>query len=430
MGVGGLIGGGIFAVLGVATDIAGNAAFLSYLLAGAIALASGYSYARMTAHLREEGGSFTFVEHYTERENVAGVVGWTLVVGYVGTMAMYAYAFGSFATGLLGVGGVPWARGAISVGVVAAFTGVNLLGVRESGESQDFLVYAKVAILLLFGGVGVATILWRPEVALLPGGILDRGVVAPVVAIGAIFVSFEGFQLLTYEYSDIAGGVRTMARGVYVSIVASTLIYVLVALVTTSVLTPEEILRHRETVLAVAAAALFRSPIVERAAYVLVSLAALFSTASAINATLFGTARLTHKVATEGALPELFSFRNRAGIPTRSLLAIAGLTVAFTALGTLAEITTFASIAFAVVFGVVNYVCLRDRDVDRRRWIPAVGLVGTASFVPLIIWHYLRTDPTVLLYVGGIVAALLALELLYFERRIAGEDFLRLGRPD
>jgi len=148
MGVGGLIGGGIFAVLGIAVDIAGNAAFLSYLLAGAVALASGYSYAKLTASLHEEGGSFTFVEHYTERSNLAGLVGWTLVVGYVGTMAMYAYAFGSFGAGLLGLGDVPWARGAISIGVIALFTGVNLLGVRESGESQDVLVYV--------GGIAVA----------------------------------------------------------------------------------------------------------------------------------------------------------------------------------------------------------------------------------------------------------------------------------
>ena len=421
MGVGGLIGGGIFAVLGIAVDIAGNAAFLSYALAGAIALATGYSYARLTAALGEEGGSFTFLEHYTDRPTLAGMAGWTIVVGYVGTMAMYAYAFGSFAAGLAGLGGAPWARGVISIGIVVLFTGINLLGVRESGESQDVLVYAKVAILLAFGAVGLATILWRPDVRLLPGGLLERGYVAPVVAIGAIFVSFEGFQLLTYEFGEIRGGVRTMERGIYASILVSTLIYVLVAVVTTSVLSAGEILRYRETVLAVAAASLFRNPLAIDAAYVLVSVAALFSTASAINATLFGTARLTHKIATEGALPRLFSFRNREGVPTWSLLVISALTVAFTALGTLEEITTFASIAFAVVFGVANYVCLRSGDVDRVAWIPAVGLVGTASFVPLILWHYLRTNPGVLLYVGGIAAVLLGLELLYFEpRRLPG----------
>src|SRR6056297_3547707 len=151
MGVGGLIGGGIFAVLGVAAEIAGNAAFLAYLIAGGVAMASGYSYSRLTAHFDEEGGSFTFIEHYTGNETIAGLVGWTLIVGYVGTMAMYAFAFGSFAAYLLVGSSHTVLRGALSIGIIGLFTGVNVMGVRESGESQDILVYVKVAILLTFG---------------------------------------------------------------------------------------------------------------------------------------------------------------------------------------------------------------------------------------------------------------------------------------
>ena len=86
-------------------------------------------------------------------------------------------------------------------------------------------------------------------------------------------------------------------------------------------------------------------------------------------------------------------------------------------LGTLEEITSFASIAFALVFGLVNYICLRDSDVERSPLIPAIGLVGTAAFLPLILWHYFRTQPAILYYVGGIFPALIILELTYSERR-------------
>lgn len=418
MGVGGLIGGGIFAVLGVAAEIAGNAAFLSYAIAGVVAIASGYSYARLTAHFEEEGGSFTFIEHYTDEQNLAGLVGWTLIVGYVGTMSMYAFAFGAFAADLLAGAGSSWLRAPLSIGVVVVFTGVNLLGVRESGVSEDVLVYVKVAILLAFGSIGLWVIFVRSNVQLFVGGLFSKGLLAPIASIGAIFVSYEGFQLLTYEYADMEGGIETMERGIYLSIGVSTLIYVLLAFVTTTVLTPDQILQYKETVLAVAASALFSTPIVQRGAYVLVSIAALFSTTSAINATLFGAARLAHTIAAEGDLPKMFSFQNKEGVPTTSLLVVAGLTAAFTALGSLEEITTFASITFALVFGSVNYVCLRDETVDRTPWIPGVGLVGTASFVPLILWHYYLTNPAMLYYVLAIFIAVVVLELLYFERRL------------
>jgi amino acid transporter len=424
MGVGGLIGGGIFAVLGVAADIAGNAAFLAYLVAGGVAMASGYSYARLTAHLDEEGGSFTFVEHYTGNENVAGLVGWTLIVGYVGTMSMYAFAFGSFAADLLVGTSSTWLRGALSIGVIVVFTGVNLMGVRESGKSQDILVYIKVAILLAFGLVGLWTIFVGHRAQPFVGGLFSKGLFAPIVGIGAIFVSFEGFQLLSYEYTDIEGGIDTMEKGIYLSIAISTVVYVLISFVTTTILSPEQILQSKETVLAVAASMLFADPVIQRAAFFLVAIAALFSTTSAINATLFGTARLAHKIASKGELPQLFSFRNKNGVPTWSLVTIACLTATFTALGTLEEITSFASIAFALVFGTVNYICLRDSDIDRSPLIPGIGLLGTVTFVPLILWHYFRTQPTILYYVGGIFLALVVLELVYSERRRLGSPFV------
>ncbi|RRJ34045.1 amino acid permease [Halocatena pleomorpha] len=214
-----------------------------------------------------------------------------------------------------------------------------------------------------------------------------------------------------------------METGIYLSIAISTVIYVLVAFVTTTVLSPEQILQSKETVLAVAARMLFADPRIQQGAFVLVSLAALFSTTSAINATLFGTARLAHKVASDGALPQLFSFRNKKGIPTWSLVVIASLTGVFTALGTLKVITLFASIAFALIFGAVNYICLRDPDTDRSPWIPGIGLGGTVLAVLLILWYYLLTQPSMLYYVGGIFLAPIILEILYSERRLIESPF-------
>ncbi|MFB6241992.1 MAG: APC family permease [Candidatus Nanosalina sp.] len=422
MGVGGVVGGGIFAVLGVAAKIAGNAAFISYFLSGLIALASAYSYVKMTEHLKEEGGSFTFLEHYVSNNKIAGMVGWILIVGYIGTMAMYAFAFGSFAANLLRVQAGSLIRGTISVGILAVFVGVNLLGVRKSGESEDLLVYAKVAILLLFGFIGLWTIFTRPEFSLFRHGVFNKGAIAPIIGIGTIFVSFEGWQLLTYEYSDIEGGIETLKKGVIWTIITSTLIYILTAVVTTSLVPTEMIIKHKETVLAFAAGKIFASQILTEISRLMVSLAALFSTASAINATLFGTARFSHKIATENELPEIFSFRNRKGVPTKSLMIIGALTALFTFTGSLEEITTFASLSFILIFGVVNYVCLKDSELEKKSWIPVLGLTGTLIVFILELWHLYTEEPGLLIFVGGIFTSLFFLEFLYFEREEIEEE--------
>lgn len=101
MGVGGMVSGGIYAVLGVAMQEAGKGVPLSYLLAGILALLTAHSYLKLTLHYGETGGAFAFVEHAVDSPHVAGFTGWVLVVGYVGVMAMYA----SF---LASTPGVPW----------------------------------------------------------------------------------------------------------------------------------------------------------------------------------------------------------------------------------------------------------------------------------------------------------------------------------
>lgn len=274
-------------------------------------------------------------------------------------MAMYAYAFGSFASSLLGFGAGSLVRGVLSAEVIAIFVGVNFMGAEETGSSEHLLVYAKVLILLLFGLTGIWGIITRPDLSFFSQGLFNHGFTSPIIAIGAIFVSFEGFQLLTYEYSEMENGLETLKKGIIISIIISTSIYVLTAAVTTSLVSPTQIVQHKETVLALAASKIFANQLFNQIAAFLVSIAALFSTASAINATLFGTARFSSKMASDNELPKAFSFRNKKGVPSKSLLIIGFFTAVFTFLGSLEEITTFASIAFIAVFFSSKLSCLQ-----------------------------------------------------------------------
>ena len=200
----------------------------------------------------------------------------------------------------------------------------------------------------------------------------------------------------------------------YVAIAIAILIYVSVSFMATLHLTPEQLLAHQEVALAEAVSNI---PVLGGAGFVLVVLSAMKSTSSGINATLFGTSRLVHKIATEGALPRIFSFRNRDGIPVYSLLIIGSLTAALAALGTLKQITEFGSVAFLISFAVTNYtnIVLAD-ETGSNRFIPILGLIGTGVALPVVLYHLYQTDVEILLWIVGIFAVVFLIEFLYVER--------------
>ncbi len=200
----------------------------------------------------------------------------------------------------------------------------------------------------------------------------------------------------------------------YLAILIAILIYVSVSFMATLQLTPEQLIAHEETALA---AAVSNIPLLGAAGFVLVILSAMKSTSSGINATLFGASRLVHEIATEGAIPRLFSFRNREGIPVYSLLLMGGLTATFAALGTLKQITEFGSVAFLIADAVANFVNLQLADeTESNRLFPALGLAGTTVAIPIVLYHLYRTDIEILLWIVGIFLTLFLLEFLYLER--------------
>jgi hypothetical protein len=201
-----------------------------------------------------------------------------------------------------------------------------LKGVHETGLFEDIAVYIKIAILLSLAVLGI--VFYDGSVTAID--FFSEGVVSPITGFAIIFVSYEGFQLLVYDYEDIENVERVLPLGMYVAMVIAILIYVSVSFMATLHLTPEQLVAHEEVTLAEAVSQI---PFLGAAGFVLVILSAMKSTSSGINATLFGTARLVHKISTEGALPRTFSFRNREGIPVYALLVMGGLTAAFAALG-------------------------------------------------------------------------------------------------
>ncbi|WP_436930966.1 APC family permease [Halosimplex halobium] len=433
MALGGMIGGGIYAVLGVVTGITGPATWVSFALAGLVAGCAGYSYNALNdIDDDNQGGSVSFVQSFVGNSTLAGMVGWTLLFGYVGSMAMYAFAFGEFTVALRGVpdsvAAVPL-RPVVSVLAVAGFVGLNLLGARATGGAENVLVAAKVGVLVAFGVGGVAYVATGAGGAALSLGAAELTSFGPVVAAAVSFVAFQGWQLLFYDQERIEDPVETIRKAVYVSVPVAVAIYALVAVVTIA-LAPEALRSHPHTALVDAAGAIAEPLGLRRAGMLAISLSALFSTGSAINATLFSTGHFAKGMLSDDLLPDRIGDSAAQGIPTRTLLLLGVVTAAFAAVGSLGGITAFASVAFLVVFGSMSYLALRERDRDRvNPALPAIGLVGTAAFLPLLFWH-LYTNQRHTFYVVVVLAVVVVtVELLYFERDAIEEEVESVG-PD
>jgi amino acid transporter len=383
IGIGGMIGGGIFAVLGLAIATAGHAVALTLAAGGVIALLTGFSYAHLGLAYRDDGGSFTYIEKAFDAPAIAGIAGWLLVAGYIGTLALYASAFGAYGATLIG-NNAPWIAGGLSAGILGGFLAINLIGAKLSGSMELGIVGIKLAILAMFAAIGMIGLHAAHFVPL-----FDKGYATPLAAVALIFVAYEGFELIPNSIDEMAAPQRNLKRALLLSIAITSIIYVVVAIAALGNLTPAQIQNDQEYVLAVAA-----RPILGEAGFVLIGIAALLSTASAINATLFGAARLAMVMAMDHALPKLFSRRERKyPIPYVSLIALAVLSAAFSVEAGLSVISSFASATFLLIFTGVNFAAFRLADrIGLNRVIPLTGgILAVASFAVLL-WHCWTDD--------------------------------------
>ncbi|WP_247729048.1 APC family permease [Halovivax limisalsi] len=432
--LGGMIGGGIYAVLGVVAEITHAATWFAFVLAGIVTSCAAYSYVRLNELVGSEGdgggGSVTFVQSFTGNSTLAGMIGWTLLFGYVGSMAMYAFAFAEFSVTLPAVpesiGGLAL-RPFVSVLVVAGFVALNLLGARATGSAENVLTSVKVLVLVAFGlaGVGYALTVSSDPVSV---GASRFTTVSPIVAAAVSFVAFQGWQLLFYDQESVVDPLETIPKAIALSIPAAVSIYVLVAVVTYN-LAPEAVQTNPHTALVDAASTMAGPVGLADAAAVVISLSALFSTGSAINATMFSAGYFAKGLLTDDLLPDRAGDASASGVPTRTLLILGAVTAAFTAYGSLSAITAFASLSFIVVFSGMSGLAVTQRASERITAIwPAVGVIGGTLSFALMLYHLYTAERGTFVTVILIAIAVFFVELLYFEREILEEEIPFLDR--
>jgi amino acid transporter len=402
MAIGGMIGGGIFSVLGVTIDLAGHLAFAAFLLGGAIAMLTARAYARLALHSGRSGGPFAYLRE-EGHDAAAAWVGWLLIAGYVFALSVYAFTFGHYLAHALG------APGAISrlfsVTILALFVFVNLRGVTASGRTEDLVVAVK---LLVLGGISLVGIGMLSAHRLSP--LDDKGLLGVLLGASLIFVAYEGFELLPYDYDDLESPRRTLPRALYISVAVVAFVYVAVTLAS-QMLVPDRLLASQKEV----AFAVVGKEALGTFGLWAATVAAVFSTGSAINATLFSTARLIRDVSAAAELPVRLG-RERGGLPATAIVSIALLGGAFALLPGIVEVVAFGSLTFLLVFALVNL--LHARHTAEPGWDRGLAYLGgvACAIASLGLLYELARDDRAALALIFVCAAAIGVGRLAFVR--------------
>ncbi len=383
IGIGGMVGGGIFAVLGLSVDLAHGGAPVAFLVAGIVALVTSYSYARLSVTFPSQGGTVSYLDRAFGAGLLTGSMNILLWISYMVMLSVYAYAFGSYgATFFPSASFLLW-KHILITGSIIGITALNLLSAKLIGKAEDWIVLIKLAILVFFIAVGIwrvdgARLLpsaWTSPLSLLSGGMI-------------IFLAYEGFELIANTARDVRDPHRTLPRAFYSSVGIVIVLYVLVAAVTVGTLPVSKIVEAKDYALAEAA-----RPFLGHAGFLLIAVAAMLSTASAINATLYGAARLSYVIAKDGELPVELE-RKVWGRPVEGLLITSVMTLLIANLADLSSMSTMGSAGFLLIFAAVNGANAHlSKETKSKCWLSVLGVVLCLSALASLLWQTVRTSP-------------------------------------
>ena len=403
IGVGGMIGGGIFAVLGLTILLSKGAAPVAFLFAGLVALLTSYSYAKLSVRYPSEGGTVEFLVQGFGSNFFTAYMNTLLLASYVIMLALYSYAFGSYGSALIFGHEIPLVKKLLIAGIVSFLAFINFLGAYVSGKAEDIMVFTKLGILLLFSALGFLTgdfsklspEHWESFLKITVGGLI-------------IFLAYEGFELIANTAKDVEDPEKTLPKAYYASVLTVIAIYVLVAAVAVANLTYQQVVKYKDYALAVAA-----EPFLGKFGFILIGIAALLSTASAINATLYGSARVSYLVAKLGALPQTLSKKVwKEG--SEGLLILAILTIFFATLFNLENISVAGSFGFLSIFAAVNFANFKlYRYTNSNRWISLLAFILCIISGVVLIGYNLKTNPDSLKSVTVVLLGTLLFEAVY-----------------
>jgi amino acid transporter len=402
LGIGAMVGAGIFAVLGQTALLAGKQTYLSFILGGCVAALCGYSYAKLSCRYPDAGGISTYFDEAFGAGRVSGTLSLIYLITIAVTIALVAKAFGAYAAPLLfGDSNRIWVD-LFASGLVILMALLNMIGAGLVGKAEMFLVGFKLFILtglMIAGAISMEHA--QPVVAVAPG---LTGVFAGV---GLTFLAYAGFGMMANAAGSVPEPERTIPRAIYLAIAIVIVLYVCLAIVVLGNVSAAQLAQHSDTAVAEAA-----RPVLGQAGYAIVSVAALLATASGVNAWIFSAMKISAVLAKAGQLPRMFGKALwRKG--TRGLFI---LVVGVLLILNVFNLDALAHIASAVF--LISYLAVQVahwkliKQTRGSHLIVATGFLAMTAVFVYFVWTTALTQPWSVALIAVFIACSAVIELL------------------
>lgn len=439
IGVGAMIGAGVFVLTGIAAGVAGPALILSFALNGVVTIFTAMVYAELGSAIPEAGGGYLWVKEALGKSN-GFLAGWMSWFSHAVAGSLYALGFGSFLGLLLRDFGVELfaphlLEKVFGVGIALAFLYINFRGASETGLAGNIVTLAKVTVIGLFVLFGLVAILRNPEAFTSFQPFFPQGYGAVFVAMGITFIAFEGYEIIVQAGEEVTDPRRSIPRAIFKSLMIVVPIYVLVGVTAIgAVMLPgttswEFLGSHAELGLAEVARRFM--PL----GTLILLLGGLLSTTSALNATTFSSTRVAFAMGRDRVLPALFSrVHERTKTPHVALAATGALIIFMVLAIPIEDVAAAADVMFLLLFLQVNYAVMRIRSEfgDRLEygylmpfypWVPIIGIL-TKAFLAVYLYQF---SPTAWFSAGAWILVGLGVFVAYSRRRVEEAERTRIS---
>lgn len=417
IGVGAMIGAGIFILTGIAAGKAGPALILVFVFNGAVTMLTALSYAELGSCFPEAGGGYLWVKEALPQPN-GFLSGWMSWFAHAVACSLYAVAFGSFATDLMVRAGVDlphlmlplaeivgrrphlFTAQLLAVTVTIIFAWINYRGAGETGRAETVVTVIKIVVIAIFIGFGIAAVFGDPDwtrhyTPFVPSENVDgtNGWIGILVAMGLTFVAFEGYEIIAQCGEEVIEPKRNIPRAIFISMAIAVGAYVLVAFVVLGAVdVPGETWRWLGTrtnpELAMVEAADEFIPY----GGILFLLGGIFSTMSALNATIYSSSRVSFAMGRDHNLPSLFGkIHPQRRTPHYAVWISAVLIGGMAVMLPVEDIASATDVMFLFLFLLVNLSVINLRrhrpDLDRGfrvPWVPVIPILASILNLVLI----------------------------------------------
>ena len=405
--LGGMIGGGIFTILGLSVSMVGVFTPVAIIIGGMIASLAAYSYIKLAVYYKDEGATYSFYKKtFPDSPFAASLIGWWVIFGYISTLALYAYTFASYAISGFAFDDNEWARKFVAGMVILTFTLVNVWSVKGMGKIEDIMVYSKLVILVIISFVLINNSQTSLPVLLQNNN--DTSILSILIVASITFVAYEGFQLVIHAVNEMENPEKNIPRAIYSAIFIAILIYVVISLGAILSIPFDEITKNKEYALAAGAGNALGHWGTD-----LIILGALLATSSAISGTLFGASRLMSVIAKDGYLPAPLIKRVNH-IPVSAIITMAALAFLLVLVGGLELILEFGSVTFLLVSLLMAYANYKIRYLTHSSpLLTIVAILGLLMGTVLILYYEFSQQPQQMFFIAGLYILLTLGSWLY-----------------